>query len=74
MHAIRAPLLTRKIINLKNFLKFCIIDIHLEKEMTELEAAFFYGDFSQLHEVIRELLSENLESTSIPEQFLKETL
>lgn len=35
--------------------------------MTEFEAAFFYGDFSHLHELIREMLSENLEGTSIPE-------
>ena len=67
MHAITSEAVTAKIINLKIFLKFCIIVIHLEKEMTELEAAFFYGDFSQLHEVIRELLSENPQGTSIPE-------
>jgi len=35
--------------------------------MTEFEAAFFYGDFSSLHELIQEMLSENLESTGIPE-------
>lgn len=35
--------------------------------MTEFEAAFFYGDFSQLHSLIREMLSENVDSTSIPE-------
>ena len=35
--------------------------------MTEIEAAFFYGDFSELHEVIRELLSENTQGMSIPE-------
>jgi hypothetical protein len=35
--------------------------------MTEIEAAFFYGDFSNLHELIREMLSENLEAISIQE-------
>jgi len=35
--------------------------------MTEIEAAFFYGDFSNLHELIREMLSKNPEDMSIPE-------
>jgi len=34
--------------------------------MTEIEAAFFYGDFSNLHELIREMLSENPEGMTIP--------
>lgn len=30
--------------------------------MTEIEAAFFYGDFSSLRELIAEMLSENGEA------------
>lgn len=41
--------------------------------MTELEAAFFYGDFRLLHDKIRELLSENLEYTNIPEDFSEQS-
>lgn len=32
--------------------------------MDEIEAAFFYGDFSSLHELMREMLSENVEDTN----------
>jgi len=35
--------------------------------MTEYEAAFFYGDFSVLSKEITKLLSENVDSMSIPE-------
>jgi hypothetical protein len=35
--------------------------------MTEFEAAFFYGDYSVLREQIAKLLSENVDSTHIPE-------
>lgn len=34
--------------------------------MDEFEMAFFYGDFSQLHDLAREVLSENLEGADMP--------
>jgi hypothetical protein len=36
--------------------------------MDEFEMAFFYGDFSQLHELARQVLSENCKDTSTPEE------
>jgi hypothetical protein len=35
--------------------------------MNEFEMAFFYGDFSMLHELAREVLSEMSEDTDTPE-------
>lgn len=34
--------------------------------MNEFEAAFYYGDFSQLRELISKLLYETPDGTSIP--------
>ena len=36
--------------------------------MNEFEAAFFYGDYSVLREMISELLYENVDEVSVPEE------
>ena len=37
--------------------------------MNEFEAAFFYGDYTVLHELIAKLLSENFVDESVPTEF-----
>ena len=51
-------------------IKFCY-NYYIDKEMTmdELEAAFFYGDFSSIRDLISELLYENEDGTTIPADF-----
>lgn len=36
--------------------------------MNEFEAAFFYGDFSIVREMITKLLYENVDAISVPEE------
>lgn len=51
-------------------IKFCY-NYYIDKGITmnELEAAFFYGDFSSLRELISELLYENEDGATIPADF-----
>jgi hypothetical protein len=36
--------------------------------MNEFEAAFFYGDYSMVREMITKLLYENVEAIPVPEE------
>jgi len=38
--------------------------------MTELEAAFFYGDYTALHELLRNILGEKVRDTTTQEEIL----